>query len=194
MNAFPPFLFGSRVQLCLPTPRDNADLLAFHHRNARFLRPWMPRPTGDLRSEKYWSAWIGECCRAFEEDRAVNLVLRSRDFPEGPIIGQIDCSLILRSPFNSTLLGFQLDQEFVGRGLMREGLDLSLAYMFDQKGLRRVVAGCLLENERSIRLLSSLGFREEGIAREFLEIDGKNRDHVILALLSSDRPPRGFFG
>jgi [ribosomal protein S5]-alanine N-acetyltransferase len=43
------------------------------------------------------------------------------------------------------------------------------------------------ENERSIGLLRSLGFSEEGYARRYLKIGGRWRDHVLFALLADDR-------
>jgi ribosomal-protein-alanine N-acetyltransferase len=39
-------------------------------------------------------------------------------------------------------------------------------------------------NERSARLLKSLGFEEEGYAKEYLLINGKWEDHVLNSLLT----------
>jgi ribosomal-protein-alanine N-acetyltransferase len=40
------------------------------------------------------------------------------------------------------------------------------------------------ENERSARVLERLGFEREGLAREYLFIDGAWRDHVLTSLLN----------
>ena len=48
--------------------------------------------------------------------------------------------------------------------------------------LHRVQANHLPENQRSARLLQRLGFRVEGLAREYLYINGAWRDHVLTAL------------
>jgi hypothetical protein len=34
--------------------------------------------------------------------------------------------------------------------------------------------------------LESLGFVREGVVRQYLEIDGKRRDHILLALLAGE--------
>ena len=51
--------------------------------------------------------------------------------------------------------------------------------------------GCLADNIASRRLLERCGFKYEGVAQAFLQIDGQWRDHVIYALLRADRIDRG---
>ncbi len=49
--------------------------------------------------------------------------------------------------------------------------------------LHRVMATHLPENLRSARLLRRLGFAVEGYARDFLQINGRWRDTVLLSRL-----------
>ena len=44
------------------------------------------------------------------------------------------------------------------------------------------------ENERSRRLLDRWGFREEGLARQYLKINGVWHDHAMYALLAVEFP------
>jgi ribosomal-protein-alanine N-acetyltransferase len=53
-------------------------------------------------------------------------------------------------------------------------------------GLERIEAGCIPGNMRSIRLLEAIGFRQEGIMRGYLEIDGRRQDHILFAMLRQD--------
>lgn len=48
--------------------------------------------------------------------------------------------------------------------------------------LHRLQANVRPENRRSAALLQRLGFEEEGLAREYLYIDGAWRDHRMFAL------------
>src|SRR5438874_13168233 len=61
----------------------------------------------------------------------------------------------------------------------------------------RVEAACLPTNVPSRALLLRTGFQQEGYARNYLLIDGKRQDHLLLAILREDwrrqepRPPCG---
>ncbi len=101
----------------------------------------------------------------------------------GVAIGQIHFSQIARRAFCSAMLGYAIDAEHEGRGLMREALQAALADAFGPRvHLHRVQANVRPENARSLALLARLGFEHEGLAREYLFIDGAWRDHVITAL------------
>jgi ribosomal-protein-alanine N-acetyltransferase len=55
-------------------------------------------------------------------------------------------------------------------------------------GLHRLQADIRPENLRSQRLVERLGFRQEGLLRRYLDIDGDWRDHLSYALLAEDVP------
>ena len=177
-------LTGQRITLALPAPGDEEPLRAFHAHNAAHFKPWFPRPGGDLQDLAFWNNWITLSHNLFQREAACHLVMRLAGAQT--ILGQIDYSLIIRGPLNSTMVGFQIDHAHQGQGLMREGLALSLPFIFDTLKVRRVVAAYVPSNVRSERLLASLRFTQEGVAREFLEIDGELRDHIVTARLASD--------
>jgi ribosomal-protein-alanine N-acetyltransferase len=52
--------------------------------------------------------------------------------------------------------------------------------------LHRVEAACLPNNEASRGLLLKCGFREEGLARDYLKINGRWCDHVTFGILRTD--------
>ena len=65
---------------------------------------------------------------------------------------------------------------------MTEALEATNRQLFDVVKLHRIQANHLPDNVRSSRLLARLGFRREGLAREYLFIRGAWRDHVLTAL------------
>ena len=67
---------------------------------------------------------------------------------------------------------------------MHEALQATIGHAFDAMRLHRIQASYLPANIRSARLLRKLGFRREGLAPQYLYIDGAWRDHVITALLN----------
>ncbi len=111
--------------------------------------------------------------------------------PEAPdvALGQINFSQIARRAFHNAMLGYAIDTAHEGRGLMREALAAALADAFGPRvHLHRVQANVRPENTRSLALLTRLGFEREGLAREYLFIDGAWRDHVMTARLNPDWP------
>jgi ribosomal-protein-alanine N-acetyltransferase len=69
---------------------------------------------------------------------------------------------------------------------MAEAVRALIPHVFIHLKLHRLEAACVPDNERSMRLLKSAGFREEGLARHYLRINGEWRDHVLFALLAED--------
>jgi ribosomal-protein-alanine N-acetyltransferase len=69
---------------------------------------------------------------------------------------------------------------------MREGLELVVRFAFEELRLHRLQAAIQPENERSIALVRAAGFRREGLARRYLKIGGRWRDHVRFAMLAED--------
>jgi [ribosomal protein S5]-alanine N-acetyltransferase len=52
-----------------------------------------------------------------------------------------------------------------------------------------VEAATLPHNEASQGVLRKAGFRQEGLAKRYLKIDGKWQDHVLFALLREEYYP-----
>ncbi len=153
-----------------------------------FLTPWEPRwPADDLTRSAY-VARLGRQTRERRECSAFSyfLLLRSPVI----LIGGINLTQVRMGSARSGMLGYWMGQPHAGKGLMKRGLKLLLPVAFGEIGLLRLEAVCLPENERSLGLLESLGFVREGIVRQYLEIDGKRRDHILLALLASELAKR----
>jgi ribosomal-protein-alanine N-acetyltransferase len=72
---------------------------------------------------------------------------------------------------------------------MAEALRAANAFVFGSMRLHRIMANYRPENERSARLLERLGFEREGLARDYLFIDGAWRDHVLTALVNPHFDP-----
>lgn len=158
-------------------------LADFFGRNETHLRPWDPPRPRDIAEVEFWEA---EALRG-EDDAHAGAVLRwvlmLREAP-GQIVGRVNYTQIVRGPFQSCMLGYAIDGGHEGRGLMHEALACTLAHVFDVLRLHRVQANYLPENHRSARLLQRLGFRVEGLARDYLYVNGAWRDHVLTALTS----------
>ncbi|WP_433607621.1 GNAT family N-acetyltransferase [Dactylosporangium sp. CA-139114] len=84
-------------------------------------------------------------------------------------------------------LGYDLAKEHWGRGYATEAARAILRHGFTTMRLRRVHAQTIAGNDRSVRLLTSLGFTREGTLRQHsLEPDGHFHDCAIFGLLRTE--------
>jgi len=172
-----------RLVLGLPPAAAAPRLVAYFQRNQSHLAPWEPRRTAEFFTETWWARQLEQNQREFAEARSMRLVLSPReDEHGGPVVGVANFTSIVRGPFQASLLGYSLDAEHEGRGLMFEALRGAIDYAFGSLQLHRVMANYQPQNERSADLLARLGFEKEGFARDYLYLDGAWRDHVLTAL------------
>jgi ribosomal-protein-alanine N-acetyltransferase len=157
----------------------------FARNRAHFARWEPPRPAG-IETTAYWEQQLEMAQEEFAERRGARFIAFARDVAEPRLIARVNFTQILRGPFQSCVLGYQIDREYEGRGLMHEALARCIDFMFREFRMHRIQAGFRVENTRSARLLERLGFEEIGIARDYLFIDGAWRDHVLVALTNRD--------
>lgn len=186
-------LSTDRLDISLPREDQAAAMLDFVTRNREHLKPWNPPEPEGLYTLAYWQDVVTKTSAAFEAKSAVRFWLAPREQPER-IIGSIGYSQIARGPFCSCVLGYQIDREHEGRGLMGEALRATNRYMFDEQKLHRIAANYRLENVRSGRLLAKLGFHIEGFAKQYLFIDGEWRDHILTSIANDAFNPGWLYG
>lgn len=185
----PPVLLTERLCVRLPGQGDVPALVHHFASNAVHFAPTDPLRPADFLTPGYWQAQVRAAQREFADDRALRLVLVPREEP-GAIAGTANFSQIVRGPFQACVLGYGLGARFQGQGLMTEGLQAALSYVFGPLGLHRVMANHLPENTRSAKVLQRLGFEVEGFARDYLMIAGRWRDHVLNARVHDGWQPR----
>jgi ribosomal-protein-alanine N-acetyltransferase len=83
-------------------------------------------------------------------------------------------------------IGYDLGPRSWGQGIMSEALAEVFRYGFEQMGLNRIDALVYPQNTRSVRLLAKLGFRKEGLLREYFRLGDEYYDHLLFSLLGND--------
>jgi [ribosomal protein S5]-alanine N-acetyltransferase len=183
-----PTLATQRLLLRASGPALAAAVAAYHQRNREPHAPWNPPMPADLFTADGQRERLAAAAKAEAEGTQIGWWLCLRD-GDSQVIGHARFSQIARGPFHSAILGYAIDAAHEGRGLMREALTAALADAFGPRvALHRVQANARVENERSLQLLARLGFVREGVAKEYLYIDGAWRDHVLTALRAPDWP------
>lgn len=106
----------------------------------------------------------------------------------GRFAGQLNVGGVTRGSLHSGHLGYWVDRRFAGRGVMPTAVALVTDHCFRVVGLHRVEVNIRPENAASRRVVEKLGFREEGLRRSFLHINGEWRDHLSYAMVSDEVP------
>jgi [ribosomal protein S5]-alanine N-acetyltransferase len=186
-------LLTPRLRLAAPDERLAPALVDFRLRNRAHLAPWNPPRHADHETLAGQTEHLQAGRQAFDAGTAYRWLMQ----PIGDaarVIGSVHFSQISRGPFQSCMLGFELDQALEGQALMTEALRCALGEVFSPHvNLHRVQAAYRPENWRSAEVLKRLGFDEEGLAPDYLYIDGAWRSHRIVALLNkSFVPPAGW--
>lgn len=182
-----PSLSTARLRLFHARPAMAVAFAQFMARNEAHFRRWDPPRPADIERAPYWRRQLATAVREFRSGTATRWALfDAGDGEQTMLLGRINFTQVFRGPFQSCVLGYQLDAQAQGRGLMFEALSAALADAFTARALHRVQAAFLPENERSARLLERLGFERIGIARRYLFINGAWRDHVLSALINPD--------
>ncbi|OYT88048.1 MAG: alanine acetyltransferase [Burkholderiales bacterium PBB6] len=159
-------------------------LLDFQQRNQAHFARWDPPTPPGFYTEAVQTERLRTALKAFGEGQGFRWWISPVDAPD-QIIGTVNFSQVSRGAFHSAVLGYAIDREWQGRGLMHEALVAALAEAFSPRiNLHRVQAAFRPENTRSGALLQRLGFRPIGLSPDYLFIDGAWRDHQLCALLN----------
>lgn len=175
-------LATERLRL-LPAHEDLALLvLAFHEANAEHLSPWRPPFPPDFATDSFQRERLRRAAAEADSGTSAHWWLQQRE-DSRTVVGNVALTQIARGPFQSAMLGYSIDARCEGLGLMREALQAVITHAFSPAvNLHRIQANVRPENIRSVVLLQRLGFEDEGLAREYLFINGAWRDHRMFAL------------
>ena len=175
-------------RLCLSLPAlDAADRITdYYVRNRDFLAPYEPPRPPAFFTKAYWIERIPALHEEARQGTTIRWVMIDKAHRDRPIVGTCSLTQIARGPSQSAIVGYGLDREREGQGLMTEALGAVVRFAFGPLGLKRLMANHLPDNARSARLLKRLGFVIEGYGRELVFINGAWRDHVMTALLNPD--------
>ena len=171
--------------------RDASDWREVRLRNERWLAPWEGRPPGQpltAWTERHGSAVFAGMLRTQRREARAGRLLPFAVTVDGHLRGAITVGGVTRGAFDSAHVGYWVDEQVAGRGVMPTALALVLDHCFGPVRLHRVEANVRPENTASLRVVRKLGFVEEALHRRYLFIDEQWRDHVGFALLAEDVP------
>lgn len=181
----PPIISNADYVLRLPQISDHEEWRQLRKESYEFLQPWEPVWAGDDLSLRQFRARVRRNEREYSSGSAIPLFIIARN--NNTLIGGITIGQIRRGAAQSCMIGYWMGKPHAGKGHMKAALQLVIHHIFSRLELHRIEAACIPENERSLRLLENAGFQREGLLREYLKINGRWREHVMLSLLAGDQ-------
>ena len=130
-------LVGWRVRLRTLTEADYLAWFEVRRRCREWLVPWEPRPAGAPPAPEDATSF-GVRCGMRERERQLGTGYGFGIFVGERFGGEITLSSIQRGPFQQAFIGYWVDQQLAGQGLVPEAVVLVLQFAFEVLLLHRV--------------------------------------------------------
>ncbi len=178
---------GEGLYLRASEMRDYVEWAELREKSRSFLTPWEPLwPIDDLTRASFRYR-VRRHAEEMARDEAYSFfIFRDED---DALMGGLSFGHVRRGVSQAATLGYWMGEPYAGKGHMTRAVRAACVYAFEKRGFHRIEAACLPNNEPSKRLLERVGFKQEGYARSYLNINGQWRDHLLYALLETDPQP-----
>jgi ribosomal-protein-alanine N-acetyltransferase len=175
-------LIGRRVLLRPLVVEDFPAWSEVRNRNTDWLLKWEPMRTVGAPDPVQSRDAFAVRCGARQRERQLGTGYGYGIFVDGHFGGEINLSIVQRGPFQSSYVGYWIDEKQAGQGYMPESLVLVMQTAFEDLHLHRVQISIIPRNTASRRVVEKLDIREEGVAQRYLEINGVWEDHIRYAM------------
>jgi [ribosomal protein S5]-alanine N-acetyltransferase len=176
---------GGLVRLRPVRMRDAAQWSRVRLADREHLQPWEPSGDVDWEARHAISAWPSVCSGLRAEARKGRMLPYAIEL-EGQFCGQLTIGNVTHGALRSAWIGYWVASAVTRGGVATGALALGLDHCFGPVMLHRVEATVRPENAASRAVLAKVGFREEGLLRRYLEVDGAWRDHLLVAITAEE--------
>lgn len=160
------------------------EVLQYYKRNRNFLAEWEPERSEEFYTFDYQQNFLLADAQANRDGKVFRLWLTYKD--ERKIIGSISFNNIVRGVLQSCIMGYKLDKDEINKGLITEALTKAVQVVFEELKLHRIEAPIMPNNMASIKVVSKLGFENEGLSKKYIQVNGQWEDHFRWALITGD--------
>lgn len=164
---------------------DRRDWRRVRQRNLAWLSRWdaTTPPGADARPRTF-----GAMVRAMHREARAGRQLPFAVEYDGRFVGQLTVNNVVRGSAQFASIGYWIDEELAGQGLMTRAVAMAVDHCFFVLRLHRIEVAIRPENTASLRVVEKLGIPEFGYAPRYLHIDGDWRDHRLFAITREDCP------
>ncbi len=179
-------LHGRRVMLRPLVPADFAVWSEVRVRNEAWLLRWEQARVPGLPDPSRERDAFAVRCSARERERQLGAGYGFGIFVDNAFAGEINLNSVQRGSFQNAYVGYWIDEARAGRSYMPESVVTLARFSFEDLRLHRLQVAIIPRNANSRRVMEKLRFREEGVARRYLEINGVWEDHVRYAITAEE--------
>ena len=165
--------------------RDGAQWSRTRLSQRQHLEPWEPTAELDWVGRHAYSAWPTMYSGLRSEARKGRMLPYVIEV-DGRFRGQLTIGNVTHGALRSAWIGYWVSSEVTGGGVATAALALGVDHCFGPVTLHRVDATVRPENTASRRVLEKVGFREEGLLKRYLGVDGAWRDHLLVAMTAEE--------
>lgn len=162
------------------TPDDAAELFGVIEKNREHLKKWMPWVDHNIKLE-HTERFIADVQTQDERNEGFSAVV----IQENRIVGVAGYKPI-NLENHSVEIGYWLDQDYTGRGIMTKCCRELIDYAFEALALNRISINVAVDNLRSRAIPERLGFTLEGNMRDGIFIRGRYFDVAVYSLLKRE--------
>jgi ribosomal-protein-alanine N-acetyltransferase len=137
---------------------------------------------GPLRSLEHSKRLIKNYLKSWDKYVQFNYLIEIRERTKIKKIGSISLWNISWLHRRAEI-GIWLLPEYWKKGIGKNTLSLIKNIAFNHLKLNRIEAHIAIENQRSINTFKNSGFKEEGVLKKYLNLNGSYHDALILACL-----------
>ena len=164
-------------------PGLSGKVLDYYIRNRENLKVWEPRRPDSFYTKKYQKNILKQgVLRASKGSEYRFILFEKKDIIRKNSAGILSFSNIVKGPFLSCHVGYSIDERLKNRGYMTQALKAGIDFIFNTVGLHRIEANIMPRNSASVKVVSKLGFMNEGISPKYLKINGEWEDHIHMVL------------
>ena len=168
-----------RLRIRPPHIQDYAQWSKLRIASRQFLQPWEPIWPNDDLTKAAFRRRISRYNKEISRDDAFPFFIFNA--ADETLLGGLNLSNIRRGAASMAVMGYWMGERYAGKGIMSAAVKAIIPMAHETLGIRRIEAACLPSNTASIRLLEKTGFVREGLAKEYLMINGVWSDHLLYA-------------
>ncbi len=162
--------------------RDAAAWERLRRENHHWLNQWEATSPEPAPRRPTFGQYVREQARAAREGSGYSFGVEVG----GELVGHLTISSVMLGSLRGAAIGYWIGQRWAGHGYIPRAVAIACDFCFGELGLHRVEINIRPENAPSLRVVEKLGFRDEGLRKRYLHINGVWCDHRTFALTAEE--------